>query len=327
MGGRESCQEAEDDESSDGSRSVTDDDEIGIIWPRRVRKRKVRPAFEDRRGIGIDSEDDTYEQMSAGLGVQRGRKRQKRMSKFVDSGVVMASSQDDGVVPPSSPPEIGWTIPRRSEDVEERVSEAETIVERAVEDEGEGARNGDPLEPQVGYRPGRSMLDLLRDRLEKWCRTCPACYLSGDRGKRHDITECLRYDTVEIIDQSATIQRHIKEFGGFQGPEGCSWCGIPRAVCQRWHVHADRSWEEVPGQQCQYQGMLIPAVITMLMDGCNEGWAVAGNWMDREGVEWTSQTEVFEWFREGILWENIRVARIVRVFYMLVNKNRGVGKV
>jgi len=140
------------------------------------------------------------------------------------------------------------------------------------------------------------------------------------------MTDCLRKDTVEIIDQTATMQRHIEKAGGFQGTDGCSWCGIPRAVCQRWHVQADGSWEEVPGQQCQYRGMFIPAVITMLMDGCNEGWTVAGNWMDREGVVRTSPTEVFEWFRQEILWEDIRVARIARVFYMLVNKNRGVGR-
>jgi hypothetical protein len=172
----------------------------------------------------------------------------------------------------------------------------------------------------------RSMLDLLRDRLEKWCQTCPACCLDRDGGKRHDMTDCLRNDTVEIIERSATMQRHIEKCGGFQGTECCSWCGVPRAVCQRRHVEADGSWEEVPGQQCQYQGMLIPAVITMLMDGCNEGWAVAGSWMDREGVTQSSQTEVFEWFRQEILWEGIKVARIVRVFHMLVNKNRGVGK-
>jgi hypothetical protein len=158
MGGRGSYPEVEDDESSGGSGSMADDDdeeeEIGMIWPRRVRKRKVRPVFEDRRGIGIDSEDDTYEQSSRGFRVRRGIKRQRRMSEFVDSGVVMASSQGDGVVPPSSPPEVGWIIPRGSEDVEERDSEAETVVERAVEDGGEDAESDDPLEPQFGYRYG-----------------------------------------------------------------------------------------------------------------------------------------------------------------------------
>jgi hypothetical protein len=137
------------------------------------------------------------------------------------------------------------------------------------------------------------------------------------------ITDCVRSSTADIIKQAATMQRHMEQFGGFQGADGCSQCGIPRTVCQRWHVPADGGWEAVPGQPCQYAGVLIPAVITMMMDGFPEGWAVVGSWMDRAGVVRTSPTEVFEWFRQEILWEGIRVARIVRVFHMLVNKNRG----
>ena len=170
----EDCTVVDDDESSGGSRSVADDDDdevVTMIRPRRVRKRKIEPAFVDRGGVGIDSEDD--EQSSPrlrGVWIQRGAKRQKRIPVFVDSGVVIPSSQDDGMVPPSSPPEIRWFNQRRPEDVEESVSEAETIVEGAVEGEGRDARSEDPFEPQVRYRysrPGRSMLDLLRDRLEK----------------------------------------------------------------------------------------------------------------------------------------------------------------
>lgn len=95
--------------------------------------------------------------------------------------------------------------------------------------------------------------------------------MGWDRGRRHDIRDCLQYDTAEIIDETAAMQQYIEKVGGFQGKGGCSWCGIPRAVCQRWDVQADGGWEEVPGQQCQYQGMLVPAVIIMLMDGCHEG--------------------------------------------------------
>jgi hypothetical protein len=72
--------------------------------------------------------------------------------------------------------------------------------------------------------------------------------------------------------------------------------------------------------------MLVPAVMTMLMDGCNEGWAVFENWIERDGVVWTKQAEVYEWFRQGIWWEGVEVTQVVRVFYMLVNKNRGVGR-
>jgi hypothetical protein len=334
MGSTERRQGTEDSESGHGSESVVeDDDDQGITRIRagRVRKRKVRPVFEDRRGIGIDSEDEMYEPSSPGFRGQRGTKRQRRMSAFVDSGVIMmASSQDDGVFPASSPPAVGWMIPRRSEDVEEGVSEGETIVAGAVVDEGADAQSEDPFEPEFGWRhrgPGQPTLGVLRGRLEKWCRTCPACYLAREFGDEvHHMIDCWRYNTLQIIDETVRMQEHIEKFGGFRGRDGCPWCGIPRAICQRWHVQAGGGWEQVPEQQCQYRGMLIPAVIAMLMGGCNEGWAVAVSWMDREGVTLAKEADVFEWFREGIWWENIEVARIVRVFHMLVNKNRGVGR-
>jgi hypothetical protein len=63
------------------------------------------------------------------------------------------------------------------------------------------------------------------------------------------------------------------------------------------------------------------AVITMLKDGINEGWEIFGNWMDRDRVEWTKQDEVVEWLRQEVQWEEIQVARILRVFHMLVKMN------
>lgn len=196
----------EDDEGSDRNGSMApvdeEEDEIRVRWHRRVRKRTVPFTFEDRRGTGIDSEDDISEPSSPGLRVQRGMKRQRRMSAFVDSGVVMASSQDDGVAPPSSPPARGWIVPRRSADVEERVVNTETIVERTGEDAGGDASSDAPFAPQHGPQydgSDRSIFDLLRDRLEAWHRTCPACYLDRPGGARHIITDCVWRSTTAII--------------------------------------------------------------------------------------------------------------------------------
>jgi hypothetical protein len=61
------------------------------------------------------------------------------MLEFVDSRVIIASSQDNRVVSLSSPPKIGWIILRRLKDVKERVSKAETIIKKAVKDKGKEA--------------------------------------------------------------------------------------------------------------------------------------------------------------------------------------------
>jgi hypothetical protein len=335
------------------SNGVADDDKAIAIWPvesrdgnagrqRRARKRKTQSRCEDGGVEGIDSDDDTYWDLSGRFRERRWRvkKWQKRMPRFDDSGVVMGSSQkgseigpngqDDDMVPPSSPPILGWMIGKRLEGVDDRLRlpEPSTMVTVTNDDNGNN-RNNVPFQPPVGCLHSgtvQSRLDDLEERLEKWCRTCPVCYLAGDfGGEIHQMSDCWRRSTVEIIDQTVVIQQHIAEFGGFRGRDGCRWCGVPRAICRQWQVSTDGR-EEEPGQRCQYIGILVPAVITMLMDGCSEGWVVFGSWMDRGGVMWTNQAEVFEWFRQGIWWERIEVAQIVRVFHMLVNKNRGIGK-
>ena len=316
-------------DDEDGSSRVADDDgEVIAVRPGQSkgsnpRKRKTQSKWKDGRVGGIDSEDDTYRDLSPGF---RGRRRRAtKRPRFDDSGVVMGSSQDDseirpssqhdGIVPPSSPPVPAWMIGRRQGVVDDklRFPGSPKTMTRAVHG-GDGG--------MVQWR-----LDQLRKRLEKWCRTCPACHLAGDfGGETHHITDCWRRDTVEIIEQAVVMQQHVERVGGFRGRGGCSRCGVPRAICQGWQVKADGDWEEVPGQQCQYTGMLIPAVVTMLMDGSNEGWAVVESWMDRDGVIGTKPAEAFEWFRQGRWWDDMEVeaAQIVRVFYMLVNKNKGV---
>jgi hypothetical protein len=81
---------------------VTDNNKIY----KRVRKQKVRPAFEDRQGIGINFKDDTYKQASLRFSVQRGTKQQKEMSEFINSRVIIANSQNNRIVSLSNLPKI-----------------------------------------------------------------------------------------------------------------------------------------------------------------------------------------------------------------------------
>ena len=109
---------------------------------------------------------------------------------------------------------------------------------------------------------------------------------------------------------------------------GCSRCRVPRKICQRWQARVDGGWEEVAGRECQYDGRLAAAVVTMMMDGRPEGREVAVQWMVDASVMPNKPGEVFEWFRKAAWWSDIGiVSRMVRVFYMLAEKNKRVGKV
>jgi hypothetical protein len=324
--------ESERSDDRDGKESSTaadEEDEAANPSPRKVRVKKP-PVFVDRVGRGIDDSEDDPDPPS-----RRSWKPRKRSPPlFVDSGVVMPSSADDSYasdaryIPTSSPPTVTWVVDRDPDKDDKRQPKLEASRER--------------LEVL------RERLEVLRERLEVWCRWCPVCVLAQGGGRVfHGMEHCWREDTVEIVSKTRILQQYIQAAGGFQGEDGCRWCGVPRAICQRWQARPGRRWEEVAGQACQYREGLTAAVMTMMKAGygCVEGRVVATEWMRRDGVELQPEREdvdlqpgrvsaqlrdeVFGWYRGAKLWDGIdlQVARMVWVFHMLVNKNRGVGKV
>jgi hypothetical protein len=320
--------EASDAENSEACQPTAGERTV-VITPR-PRKRKVQSAST----AGIGSDDDTYQPSSPRSGWQN-RKRQQRMSPFVDSGVVMPPSSeskvqppdspDDRMVPRSSPPSVDWVVPSQPEG-EERLQGAGRAADGATDAADEDPESQDPSPARFIFGRRQPTLDALRERLGAWCQACPACVMMGTEVGRvmHDVGECWRKDTVDIAAKTRVMQRHIEAHGGFGGREGCPRCGVPRTVCQRWQARPGGSgWEGVAGRACQYEGRLTAAVITMLMDGCHEGWAVAEEWMSRAGVAPTKQDEVFEWFRGPAWWADpaMEVSRMVRVFHMLAGKN------
>ena len=284
----------------------------------RGKRRKMGRKFKDRGWRNFDW--SSHHDSSPG---NRGMKQQRMMTGFGDSAVVIGISQDDSAIPPSSPAGFGSMISTSPRDIDD-TERSSTVM---VHDDKDNDRKNAPIDSQAReprQETAQSRLNHLWDRLEKWCQTCPVCHLAGNFGDGHHMTNCWRDRTVDIIDEVVEMQQHIETFGGFKGREGCQLCGIPRAICQRWQVKTGVVVEE---QRCQYVWMLVPAVITMLMNGSSEGRAVVGVWMDQDGVNRAKQDEVFEWFRQQRWWNDVgmEVAQIVRVFHMLVNKNIGVG--
>jgi hypothetical protein len=323
------------DDSEDGDyRESSAEVAVRVVKPSPVRKRKRRSKDGE-----VDSESDVYQDSSPGFaGGVGATKRQKRIWEFRDSGVVMGSSQVSvrssspysDIVPPSSPPVLE-SVGRDPLFPGPDTTEVDDRLITTGGDDGpnttvvDDSKNGPSSPTSTAYRRSTQ----LRKRLERWCRQCPACCLAGDfQGDVHHKTGCWdlcwRDDTDEIIKQATAMQQHIEESGGFQGRGGCFRCGVPRTICQHWQVNARGDWEEVPGK-CQYRGKLVPAVVTMMTNGSDEGWGVVECWMVRDGVMPTRPAEVFEWFRREKWWDDmeVEVAQIVRVFHMLTNKNEG----
>jgi hypothetical protein len=294
-----------------------------VITPR-PRKRKAQPPSTTT----MDSDDGPYPPPSPRFDGPS-PKRQRQRSPFVDSGVAIPPSSEhahDEVAHHSSTPIKSWTIPTQA-DVQDGVPDAGRA---AYETTRATCRDPERAPSPVRFAFGRPQpaLDVLQGHLKIWCEACPSCVSETDveRGTHH-IEGCWRADTVDIIKSARVMQQHIEERGGFGGRVGCPRCGVPRTICQRWRMRpGGGGWEERTEEACQYGKRLTAAVITMLMDGCPEGWAVTKEWMTRAGVRLNKQDEVYEWFRGPAWWADtgMEVSQIVRVFHMLAGKN---GKV
>lgn len=84
----------------------------------------------------------------------------------------------------------------------------------------------------------------------------------GFRGEMHHMINCWHESMCDIIDEAVVMHQHMdKRFGG---KGSCSWCGVPRAICERWKVEADQSDRSVRvkmlGSEARFRGLQEPVL-------------------------------------------------------------------
>jgi superfamily II DNA or RNA helicase len=176
---------------------------------------------------------------------------------------------------------------------------------------------------QQRRREGQEVQELV-DWLDEWHRECPLCHLRGFQGdRRHRLDECWREEAHPVHLQSESMTKQMQELKAFERFSCCMWCGIPQAICDRWQPIEDQGgWAEVVGGSCQYAGLLMPAIITMMMEGCEEGLQVLDKWFAKAQVHKEHSQDVCRWFGKQIIWGGIQATQMVQVFHMLAKANR-----
>ena len=157
----------------------------------------------------------------------------------------------------------------------------------------------------------------FRRYLEYWVGRCPWCYWNGVITHTHTVDACRRNDGAIIHEISSEIRAEIQDKRLFESFSCCVWCGVPQAICERWQARAEGGlWEEVEGGQCQYIGVLVPAVVAMLIGG-EEGDEEVFRWMKDEGVEMGDRNAVGAWLGRRVEWGRIEATRLCQVFHYL----------
>ena len=167
----------------------------------------------------------------------------------------------------------------------------------------------------------------MKQQLERWSRQCVVCFLVGGAAGRaraeHTVWECQQ----EAAEGIRMDSRHMEEgLRAVQAGGGCTGCGVPRVLCERWQWGG--RWEESTGR-CQYTGVMVSTMMAMAVLGQAAGVRQVGIWLRRAGVDPRGPEEkVSRWFGKPIWWEGVEAGQVVWVFMMLARMNgalRGVG--
>lgn len=140
--------------------------------------------------------------------------------------------------------------------------------------------------------------------LEQWHQRCPICYVqtADDATAMHPITECPQ-SAAEIINPHVDqMVRTMKDERKYAPYSCCFPCGVPQAICQRFEPHPQGGWRQIAGIKCQFPGVVIPTVISIMhLDpgGCSEP---VYQWMEADGVDRDQDDQVYAWFGQKVRW-------------------------
>jgi len=104
---------------------------------------------------------------------------------------------------------------------------------------------------------GEEAEELLRE-LEKMKGLCPVCTENGSWSNVHPIFYCQESD--DAVAEYQTMKKLIRECKMMKDFEGCTWCFVPQAWCNRWEENEEEEggWRlKVKETKCKYTDMVL----------------------------------------------------------------------
>jgi hypothetical protein len=134
----------------------------------------------------------------------------------------------------------------------------------------------------------------LEQYLEAWKGTCAFCLIHNLADARHSINECLHDGKQAVWDKCAILQEELPK----EGYSGCRLCYVPLKICHHWEFNDRIGWTESGTKICQFSGLVIPVVATLLVE--NDAGRIS-NLFDiadiRDDLNQTSEG-IFRWLRQ-----------------------------
>ena len=167
----------------------------------------------------------------------------------------------------------------------------------------------------------------LEQQLKEWVGRCPVCFIRGFPESKHSIVDCVEEGAAEVRKDWITMKDKMRDRRIFAPYSCCYDCHVPQAICSKW-AHENGRWRCLPNGTCQFDQIIMPAVISGINEGTDQTCEMIreqiqrdgvniGDW-DREGITVGEWEEMYRWFGQREKWGDVEISRLVRVFYNIV---------
>jgi hypothetical protein len=163
----------------------------------------------------------------------------------------------------------------------------------------------------------------LEEMLQEWKACCAWCHVNECIGEeQHELANCTQEGAEDVQNGAREMLKQIR----WDRYSCCFNCGVPQSICASYTERLDARWEQIPGAQCQFAGVLVPSVVAI--------WVAATtlftNWvqgeMQKEGA-WQEEDElpmcfnkVVAWMASLIQWGGIQSNKMCWVFVQFTAK-------
>ena len=135
-------------------------------------------------------------------------------------------------------------------------------------------------------------VDELVGYLDGWANRCPWCYAQGrtQDSSEHTFPECGAVEVDQVRLECEMMRKGIR----YQKYCVCYDCGVPQAICHRFESNSRGGWKWRRTGECQYPGVMIGGIISMIRANINQYSNAIGAWMQADGVNEQDRQAVYE---------------------------------
>ena len=91
------------------------------------------------------------------------------------------------------------------------------------------------------------------------------------------------------------MRKRMRE-GRIFAPYACCYdCHAPQAICSKW-VEENGKWKKLAQGKCQYEGIIMPLVISGIAEGTDETYNMIKERMESSGVQVGNWEDMYQWF-------------------------------